>query len=226
MRREVKISLMLSIIACVAILSGILLGDIVKHKYFTIDYNETNEQPDWVSYSVTSERLLNQVVDRKNNFKADKMVLTKSAAVADYDKSGYDKGHYAPCDAFKFNEEAMSDSFLMSNMGPQYPGFNRGVWRKAESYVQKLAFIYDKVYVVTGSLTFGKAERIGKNNVAVPDMFYKVIYDSKKNFLVAILIPNIEDPAKKDNTISDYFVPKTYIETVTGIESFKKILRD
>jgi len=37
------------------------------------------------------------------------------------------------------SKEANRESFLMSNISPQLPGFNRGVWKKLEEMVHDLA---------------------------------------------------------------------------------------
>lgn len=71
-------------------------------------------------------------LDRTDNFRADRSISTESAALSDYRGSGYDRGHLAPAADMKWAPAAMSESFLMSNMSPQDPGFNRGIWKKLE----------------------------------------------------------------------------------------------
>jgi len=60
-------------------------------------------------------------------------VTTGSTTLADYRRCGYDRGNLAP--AMAWSEEVMSEWFYLSNMGPQDPGFNRGLWRQLEARV-------------------------------------------------------------------------------------------
>ena len=101
-------------------------NQVVKHTAFWLSYSEPHEQAEWVYYILTPERV-SGTEKRKNNFRADPAVLTGSATLADYKGSGYDRGHLCPAADNTHTKEAMSESFFMSNMSPQEPGFNRGV---------------------------------------------------------------------------------------------------
>ena len=73
---------------------------------------------------------------RKNDFRIDPVVKTVSATPADYRNSGYDRGHLCPAGDMAFSEIAMSESFYMSNISPQVPSFNRGIWKTLEQKVR------------------------------------------------------------------------------------------
>ena len=111
-------------------------GQIVHHANYTLQYNEEHEQASWVAYRLTSHHLQNPSTKRKDNFRSDPKVKTGSATLSDYKGSGYDRGHLAPAADFKWSSTAMSESFYMSNMSPQVPGFNRGIWKKLESKIR------------------------------------------------------------------------------------------
>ena len=70
----------------------------------------------------------------------------------DYQKSVYDRGHLAPAAGMRYTMETMLQSFFYSNMSPQLPRFNRGVWKKLEEQVRKWAVEYDSLYIVTGPI--------------------------------------------------------------------------
>jgi len=117
-------------------------------------------------------------------------------------KNEFDKGHLAPRADFKSSETAMWESYYLSNVSPQYPKFNRGIWKNLEEHIRGLAERYGKVQVVTGPLYLSREEEegkryvkyqvIGKNEVAVPTHFFKVITlgegDSKIQY--AYVLPN------------------------------------
>lgn len=101
-------------------------GEIIRHKYYTLSYNEDHEQANWVHYKL-NPTLLDGTMPRINSFKADPNVSTKSAELSDYKGSGYDRGHLAPAGDIKYSKESMIESFFLSNMSPQNPSFNGGI---------------------------------------------------------------------------------------------------
>ena len=105
---------------------------IISHTAYTLKYSEQHEQASWVAYTLKSSHT-SGTVGRTNDFREDYKVKTGSASLSDYKGSGYDRGHLAPAADFKWSSTAMSESFFMSNMSPQKPGFNRGIWKKLES---------------------------------------------------------------------------------------------
>jgi endonuclease G len=149
---------------------------IIYHTAYTLSYNETHEQPNWVKYMVTKVELENKVAKRKNNFKEDVTILTGSATLLDYKSSGYDRGHLAPAATFIDSQKEMDESFYMSNMSPQHPSFNRGVWKRLEEYERKMAMEKDTVYVICGPILIEGLKTIGPNEVSVPELYFKIIY--------------------------------------------------
>ena len=97
-------------------------GEIITHNYYSLSYNEYHEQANWVHYKLRNALILGTAV-RKDNFRADYNVSTKSASPYDYKGTGYDRGHLAPAGDMKINSVAMSESFFMSNISPQNPSF-------------------------------------------------------------------------------------------------------
>ncbi len=113
----------------------------------------------------------------------------------------------------------MSDTFFLSNMSPQNPSFNRGVWKKLENLVRIWALENDEIYVVTGPvLTDGPFNTIGPNEVAVPKRFYKVILDYKEPEIkaIAFILPN----ERSTEALSNFAVTIDEVERVTGIDFF------
>ena len=165
---------------------------ITRHTGFSLLYDEDHEQPVWVAYHLTQEELYG-TDKRKDNFRSDPSIATESAALSDYRSSGYDRGHLIPAADLSWSEEAMSDSFFLSNMSPQEPQFNRGIWSSLEATVRNFADTEGEVYVVTGPiLTDGPYKTIGKNKVSIPNYYYKVILDYAQPDFKAIgfVLPN------------------------------------
>ncbi len=197
---------------------------IIRHTGYTLSYNEEAEQPSWVAYELTRDEVLGGG-EREDSFKEDPAVITGSATLADYRKSGYDRGHMAPAADFKWSDEAMSDTFFLSNMSPQVPGFNRGIWADLEAAVRTMAYDNGSIYVATGPvLTDGPYETIGKNKVAVPKRYYKVILDYTEPEIKAIgfVLPN----AASDEPLSAFAMSVNDVEEITGLDFYPRLPDD
>ena len=198
---------------------------IIRHTGYTLSYNEDAEQPSYVAYELTRAEVLNTNTERDDDFRADPMVLTGSAELDDYRRSGYDRGHMAPAADFRWSEEAMSDTFYLSNMSPQDPSFNRGIWADLEAAVRVMAYENNSVYVVTGPvLTDGPYETIGDNKVAVPKQYYKVILDYEEPGIKAIgfILPN-EGSSK---SLESFATTVDEVEKLTGLDFYPSLPDD
>ena len=192
--------------------------DIVRHHGYSLLYSEPDEQALWVAYLLTSDETEGNY-DRTDNFRADPDIKTGSAELSDYKGSGYDRGHLAPAADLKWSAESISDSFYLSNMSPQSPGFNRGIWKELENWVRKKAEKNFEIFVVTGPvLSGGPFIKIGRNNVSVPDYYFKVILDyfgpDKK--AIGFILPN----ESSQKPLSEFSVSVDEVEDITGLDFF------
>lgn len=193
---------------------------IVKHLGYTLSYNEEHEQANWVAYELTAEET-QKVVGRSNRFKSDPAVETGSAEEADYKKSGYDRGHLAPAADMGWSAESMAESFFYSNMSPQVPAFNRGIWKSLEELVRQWAIEDKALLVATGPILEPNLPKIGPNGVSVPRYYYKVIVDYVEPELkgIGFIIPN----EASNEPLQRYAVSIDSVEKVTKINFFAKI---
>lgn len=194
---------------------------IVEHQYYTLAYDEKNEQAKWIAYILTAENLNNAQFKRRDNFKSDPDVITGSASVDDYKKSGYDRGHLAPAADFTWTKDGLDESFFMSNMSPQEPGFNRGIWKVLEEQVRNWAKSNHKLYIVTGPVIDKRPKKIGKNKVSVPAYYYKAILDIQEPELKAIgfLLKN----EKSSEDVMSFAMSIDQLEEQTGLDFFPLI---
>ena len=220
------LSLLFVSLSCIADIGIPAIHDaeqIVQHKYYTLKYNEDREQADWVAYTINREMILAGKAKRKNKFCSDPSVSTGSATPKDYYKSGFDRGHLCPAAAMKISQKAMLETFYMSNMSPQKPSFNRGIWKKLESKVRKWAVKNGRIFVVTGPVFYKNNEHgeIGKNGVDIPDAYFKVVLDYREPGLkaIAFILPN----QKSKKPISAYAVTVDQAEAITGIDFFPEL---
>jgi len=195
-------------------------GYVVHHDYYSLSYNETHEQAEWVAYELKKNQLSKNHYKRPY-FTRDKSIKTKSADWRSYKKSDYDKGHLCPAADRKFSLKAHNETFLTSNISPQKHDFNAGVWNRLEQKTRHWASKYDGVYVVTGGVLKEKLHSIGKENVTVPKYFYKVLLDNYngKTKMIAFLIPHKES----NKPLYEFVVSVDKIEQLTGIDFFYQL---
>ena len=196
-------------------------GDIIiTHTGYSLLYDETYEQADWVAYELTKEET-GKGAKRTNKFIRDPQVKTGSADNSDYSGSGYDRGHMAPAGDMGWSSTSMAESFYYSNMSPQEPGFNRGIWKNLEELVRTWAVENQAIYVVTGPVLTSGLATIGNNKVAVPKYYYKVILDYTEPGLkgIGFILPN---KASKE-PLQAFAVTIDSVEKFTGIDFFPQL---
>ncbi|MBK9013845.1 MAG: DNA/RNA non-specific endonuclease [Saprospiraceae bacterium] len=198
-------------------------GTIVQHKYYALSYVEKYELPEWCAYELTSQRLNTKWVERSNDFRPDDKVITGSSTPDDYRRNHYDRGHIVPAADMAFSTEAMSETFLMSNISPQEPAFNKGVWRELEELTRDWAKRFKHLYVVTGPvLTQPIQFWVGESQVAVAPSYYKVLLDLSEPELKAIgyIVPNLISTER----IETFAVSVDEVEQLTGINFFQNLM--
>jgi len=119
-----------------------------------------------------------------------------------------------------FSPTSMEESFLMSNISPQAPDFNRGIWKELETEVRKWAKKEHKIYVVTGPVFKDNKGTIGADQVLVPGYFFKIIYEETgEPKMIAFVFPN----RKSDRPLTDFAVPVDEAEKLTGFDFFSQL---
>lgn len=170
---------------------------------------------------LTAESIKGNADRSHSDFKEDDNIPQHlRATLADYRSKGFDRGHMAPAADHRSNQDAMADTFYMTNMCPQCPQFNRGYWSKLEKHVRDLTKDNQNVFVVTGPLylpytesdgkRYVKYQVIGPNDVAVPTHFFKVV--------------STEDRQGRKETKA-YILPNEAIPSNTPLDTFKTTIQ-
>ena len=192
---------------------------IVDREGYALGYIERHEQPAWVIYHMTKAEATTKVASREDNFREDPEITTGSATLADYRRSGYDRGHLAPAADMSFSIKTMDESFYLSNMSPQLGEFNRDIWKDLEAQVRSFAISEGDIYVVTGPIFPSETEpkAIGPNKVTVPKAFYKVIWDrTAPEKMIGFILPH-EGSSK---SLKSFAVTVDRVEAETGLDFF------
>lgn len=196
-------------------------SELVRHTWYALAYDESHEQASWTVHELTRDRLNENWAERPATFLPDPAVRTESATPRDYNGSGYDRGHLVPAADMAFREEAISETFFMSNISPQLHAFNGGVWRELEENTRDWARKFKKLYVVSGPvLTKPGLGQIGFSKVTVPAYFYKILLAPDQRRAIAFVMPN----QRSDKPLMDYAVTIDQVEKITGIDFFPRLL--
>jgi endonuclease G, mitochondrial len=129
-------------------------------------------------------------LERENAFHEEERLPPEARAhLADYARSGLDRGHMAPSGDMP-TPEAQAESFSLANMVPQDPGSNRCLWEGIESAVRDLAMREGEVFVLTGPIFRGQTLRQLNGRVLVPTDLFKAVYVPSRGEAAAYVTPN------------------------------------
>ncbi|MEG5087998.1 MULTISPECIES: DNA/RNA non-specific endonuclease [unclassified Microcoleus] len=198
---------------------------------FVMSYNSKTKTANWVSWQLNKSWI--GAADRQDNFRPDDALPADWYKVRpnDYTGSGYDRGHIAPSADRTRNEPDNSSTFLMTNMMPQVPELNRGVWGDLEEYCRELVAQGKELYIVAGPV--GRKGSIGrKEKIAVPAKNWKVIVVLDRQGLgmqgidantrtIAVMMPN--DASVKGKGWKSFRVSVARVEKETGLNFLSNV---
>ncbi len=195
----------------------------LDHTYYQIGYDTSHKQASWCAYLLTGEMVANNDAAKRGNtsFKKDPKLKKHYCVTSDYTKSGYVRGHLCPSKDMCWSEEAMKETFYMSNVSPQLSKLNNGLWKSLETKTRSWATEFDSIIVLTGPVLNDKIGEIGKNRVSVSGSFYKIIADisAPEYKMIAFVMDN----ADLKGGIFDYATSVRQVETLTGLDFFPEI---
>lgn len=141
---------------------------------FKIGWSPKLRHPVWVAYHVPREAKFE--AGKRPSFLRDKNVPGCPLSGA-YDRSGFDRGHMAPnyAIATRFGAAEQRKTFLMSNIAPQAPALNRGVWREVERRIADLwTARWGEIWVIVGAIS-DSDEMLSGTDINVPTKFYTIV---------------------------------------------------
>lgn len=207
----------------------------IHHQALSLVYSEEHEQAKWVAHMIIPAMMEGKVA-RSNDFRVDPMVTTstcveedyflksmKPDSTYDYDGFGYDRGHLAPSADFRWSEIALSESYFYSNMSPQDPDFNRGIWAELEGALRGYIFRNpsSRLFVVTGPCLepgLPVVER-GINKPSIPKQYFKVVMDMEQRKGIGFILPN----QASQSPLASFSMEIDEVERLTGINFFAQL---
>lgn len=176
---------------------------IIVRPQYVLSYNKNTGEPNWVSWELNADWYGD--VDRySGNFITDVSLPSGMTQIkhADYTNSGYDRGHMVRSEERTATVEDNKSTFLLTNIIPQMPDLNRGVWLDFEYFCEDLCKKQNKeLFVISGPIIHGNATLNDAGKVTIPDSCFKIVVvldkgqslkDVKATTVVyAVIIPNI-----------------------------------
>ncbi|WFD35337.1 nuclease [Malassezia cuniculi] len=164
--------------------------DILAHEAYVSAYDRRLRHPVWTAEHLTAESL-----QRRDGANRANSIFTEDLRIPDafrstnaaYFRSGYDRGHMVPAADAKATQNAMNETFLLTNIAPQVgEGMNRDYWAHTEDFCRRLTRTFSDVYIFTVPLYLPRQGADGKwrvsyevigtpPSVSVPTHFAKVI---------------------------------------------------
>ena len=194
-------------------------NQVLNYQTIRVNFNPALRIPNCVAYELTATMV--DMADapghenRKNyNYARDNSVKT-CPENWEYRGSGYSRGHMAPAMDMRWDKTAMTQCFYMTNMCPQDTKLNNDHWRVLEEKVHRWAKRDKRLMVFTGPIMGKNPKMIGKDkqNIAVPEAFFKVLYAPDKGRSIAFIYENKPCPGG----ISKRAVTVAEVERRTGL---------
>ncbi len=184
---------------------------------FAVMHSGVSKTPLWSAEHLTRDSLkAAREVPREDSFHAEEALPPKHGAqLADYARSGFDRGHMAPA-ADMPTRQAQHESFSLANVVPQNRRNNQQLWAAVEGATRHLTNQRGELFVLTGPLFEGdRIERI-HNRVFVPTHVFKAVLDPVTHEGAAWLAPN-------DDSGDYQVIAIAELEKRAGINLFPKL---
>jgi len=189
---------------------------------YAIHYRYDTKTAEYVVQHVTLQSISGPA-KRKDDFRADPAIPPEHRSLlSDYAGFPFDRGHLSPGADNNINDDIMSESFFLSNMVPQVPNHNRGIWKQLETAVRNWVQEGKDIYVVSGTIYAAGYQTIGAGRVGIPTHMWKVIVDRKSSKSIAFLFPNAPLPVAD---LPKYATSVDAIEKATGINFMPQLTK-
>ena len=205
---------------------------ILYNRHYTVGYSYYFRQAKWALEIVENDKPPIPV-ERFNNFRPDYRILEGFRAdLVDYKNSGQDRGHLVASANQSNSEIQNSETFLLSNMVPQVPRFNRGVWKKLEQEVRDMNDWPSilETYVISGPLFYFDKEvkmigSLDENGVTlpIPHAFFKSVLTENRRGTLDMWLFRIHNEDVDDADLSTFIVPTRKVEKIAGIHLWQNL---
>jgi endonuclease G len=202
---------------------------------FVVNHDADLRMATWVAYRLTAADARARR-PRTECFRRDPRLAAGQGAVCeDYQEPIFDRGHLVPSGDMQRSLDAMLNTYVLTNMAPQFGNFNQLIWARLEGYVRDWAVDRDPLFVVTGAIFDENGDglrdpdaavrrvtntRQGMDRVGIPTEFYKfVLHQRADGFIesMAFILPHNEERITDDRAADAYL--RSRLTTIDDIEA-------
>jgi endonuclease G len=210
MKIKLGFLVLLPLALCASFINKDNCSKIINKQAFTICYDYEMKGAKYVTYRLDGLLVNKLNIKKRKSFYSEKNIPKKYRSQRrDYVGTGYDRGHLAPDASFDYNEKILRKTYTMANIIPQAPTVNRRLWFKVERLERKIAVALGYVDVINGIVYGLNPKRIGKNKIAVPEAFWKIIYNDEKNYKKCFLYQNDLNIVSKGDRLKNHLTDCT-----------------
>ena len=188
---------------------------ICREGYLSL-YDPAAKIPKVVTYTLRPENALGCVV-RSNGFDRDQSIAN-GPTPQDYAGTGYDKGHLAPDGDMNYDKQVEYESFLMTNMTPQAPSLNRGIWKLLETSVRSWALTTKQPFTIYAGAIYSDVDKKIGSGVVVPHVFYKIVINNQTGEVAAWAFPHDAPYSNLGTNLTQFRTSIAVIEKEAGIK--------
>lgn len=179
-----------------------------KHNAYTVEYDPVTHCAVYVIYELTSKDILDN--HKRFSFRRDPLI-PETISDSIYRNSGWERGHLCP------GEDKGFETYYTSNIVPQNPTLNKGLWKELEMNIRKRVMSGENLIIITGCIFIDENENYISGTVKIPDLFFKIVIGKTTK---AYLIPN---QALKNENIEDYCVRLNIVESLVKFKITKEL---
>lgn len=180
---------------------------IVDKQIYTVCYDYKLKSALFVAYTIDGNLVNKENIKKRPSFYTEKNLKKQHRATnSDYKGSGYDKGHLAFHSAFDYNEKTLAKTYSLINIVAMSPSVNRYQYIKAERLSKQVATKLGYVNVIDGVIYNIIPKRIGKNQIAVPSGYWKMLYNDDKKYKKCFYYKNNLNAKGKGNKLKIHLV--------------------
>jgi endonuclease G len=156
---------------------------VVCHDDWVSWYDTDNLIPSFSFYQVYGEKTKMKNTKRPTVFTLDPTIPKEMQARSSwFTRSGYDRGHLFPNDDGNYSLDVSRRTFYMTNVVPQTPELNRGIWKSLEEDIRGISLIHNVVDVYIFVYYETHMNKTKELSMAVPYKFVKIYKVNEEYF--------------------------------------------
>jgi endonuclease G len=185
-------------------------NQILDKEFLTICYDYNLKVAKSVAYTLYGDLVNELNIQERPSFYVEREIESEyRAETTDYTNTGYDRGHLAPDASFDWSQESLDSTYSLANIIPQVPVVNRQMWLKVENYARDKAVELFELNIVNVVRYSNTPQRIGENNISVSIGYYKILFNSEKEYEECFYYANDVNASSENDQLENHLVDCT-----------------